>query len=233
MVSEPRASRPPSLTPWLLRCGLVAGPSFLVVFTADGATRPGYRPLRHPVSSLSLGPRGRVQVTNFAVTGALFLAAGAGLTRAAGPERGSKRDARLLEVAGMALLGSAVFATDPVSGYPAGSPDALSSPTITGTLHNLCGAGVFLGLPAAAAAAGWRALRQGRPGWAAYCAGTAATMLTAAIAAGAGFSQSPRLVNVAGLCQRVAIVTGFGWVSVRSGRALRQVTASGTRPAGR
>jgi hypothetical protein len=164
-----------------------------------------------------------VQVTNFAVTGALFLAAGAGLTRAAGPERGSKRDARLLEVAGMALLGSAVFATDPVSGYPAGSPDALSSPTITGTLHNLCGAGVFLGLPAAAAAAGW----------AAYCAGTAATMLTAAIAAGAGFSQSPRLVNVAGLCQRVAIVTGFGWVSVRSGRALRQVTASGTRPAGR
>jgi hypothetical protein len=37
------------------------------------------RPLRHPVSSLSLGPGGRVQVTSFAVTGLLYLAGAAGL----------------------------------------------------------------------------------------------------------------------------------------------------------
>jgi hypothetical protein len=112
-----------------LRCGLVAGPAFVIVFSADGATRPGYRPLRHPVSSLSLGPRGWVQVTNFAVTGALYLAAAAGLARAADP---------------------------------------------------------------------------------------------ATRAAGAGFSQSPRLVNLAGLFQRVSIVTGFGWLTARSEQALRQ-----------
>jgi hypothetical protein len=76
-----------SLTPqaWtrgLLRCGIAAGPVFVTVFLAEGAVRQGYRPLRHPVSSLALGPRGRLQSANFAVTGTLILAGAAGLARA-------------------------------------------------------------------------------------------------------------------------------------------------------
>ena len=75
--------------PWirrLLGCGLVAGPVFVSVFLAEGAARDGYRPLRHPVSSLALGPRAWVQAGNFVVTGTLFLAGAAGLSRAGGPE---------------------------------------------------------------------------------------------------------------------------------------------------
>ncbi len=49
---------------------------------AEGAVRDGYRPLRHPVSSLALGPRGWIQAGNFAVAGTLFLAGAAGLARA-------------------------------------------------------------------------------------------------------------------------------------------------------
>jgi hypothetical protein len=63
----------------LLYCGLAAGPVFVTTFLAEGAIRDGYRPSRHPVSSLALGPRGQVQTANFAVTGTLVLAGAAGL----------------------------------------------------------------------------------------------------------------------------------------------------------
>jgi hypothetical protein len=73
---------PKAWTRRLLRCGVAAGPAFMAVFLLEGAVRDGYRPLRHPVSSLALGPRGWIQAGNFALTGALFLAAAAGLARA-------------------------------------------------------------------------------------------------------------------------------------------------------
>jgi hypothetical protein len=231
-VSEAQTGRPASVTRWLLRCGLVAGPAFVIVFSVDGATRPGYRPLRHPVSSLSLGPRGWVQVTNFAVTGALYLAAAAGLARAADPATRARTDSGLVAVAAAGLIGAAAFRTDPVSGYPPGSPDVPVRPSRTGTAHNLLSAAVFLGVPAAAFADGWRALRRGRVGWGLYSAGTAMSMLAAMGAAGAGFGQAPRLVNLAGLLQRVSIVTGFGWLTARSEQALRPRLPHGDGVAG-
>src|SRR6266851_3237333 len=65
---------PGAWTRSLVRCGLAAGPVFVAVFGAEGAVREGYSPLRHPVSSLALGPRGWIQAANFAVTGTLVLA---------------------------------------------------------------------------------------------------------------------------------------------------------------
>jgi hypothetical protein len=70
LVEPARAQdRPTRWTRGLLCCGLAAGPVFVTTFLTDGATRNGYRPSRHPVSSLALGPRGWVQAANFAVTG--------------------------------------------------------------------------------------------------------------------------------------------------------------------
>jgi Protein of unknown function (DUF998) len=54
-------------------------PVFTATILAHGAVRDGYRPLRHMVSSLALGPGGWIQRANFAVTGALCLAGAAGL----------------------------------------------------------------------------------------------------------------------------------------------------------
>ncbi len=56
-----------------------AGPVFAAAFLVEGGVRDGYRPLRHPVSSLALGPRGWIQTANFAITGAACLAGAAGL----------------------------------------------------------------------------------------------------------------------------------------------------------
>jgi hypothetical protein len=211
-----------SVTRWLLRCGVVAGPVFVAAFLVDGATRPGYQPRRHPVSSLALGDRGWTQVTNFAVTGALYAAGAAGLSRSGGPGAGLA-GATAAGATAAGLLGAAAFPPDPVSGYPPGSPDAPERPSREGTAHNLTSAGVFLGIPAAALAVAARALRSGQPGWGLYSAGTAVSVLATAAAAGAGFSQSPRLVGVAGLFQRVSIVIGFTWLTALAGRSLREL----------
>jgi hypothetical protein len=200
----------------LLACGVAAGPVFVAVFLAEGAVRDGYRPLRHPVSSLALGPRGWLQTGNFAVTGVLVLAAAAGLARAGGPPAGGRAVPALIGAAGAGLISSAVFPTDPVSGYPPGTPAVPSRPSRAGAAHNLAAVPVFAGLAAAAD-------RR----WLAVCsAGTAVLMPAAVAVAGAGFGQSRRLVGVGGLFQRVSIIAGFAWLTALCARALRRASAS-------
>ena len=210
----------------LLRCGLAAGPLFVAVFLLEGAVRDGYRPLRHPVSSLALGPRGWIQAGNFAVAGTLLLAGAAGLARAGDRATSSRAAPALIGAAGAALIGSAVCTTDPVSGYPPGTPDALTQPSRTGIAHNLTAVPVFLGLPAAALAGGWRSWRDGQHRFGLYSAGTAVTMLTAMALAGAGFGQSPRLVSLGGLFQRASIITGFTWLTALFAQALRRTPST-------
>ena len=131
----------------------------------------------------------------------------------------------MIGAAGAGLIGSAVFTTDPVSGYPPGTPDALTRPTRTGIAHNPAAVPVFAGLPAAALASGWRSWRAGRHRFGMYSAGTAVAMLTTMALAGAGFGQSPRLINLGGLFQRASI-TGFAWLTALSAQALRRTPAT-------
>jgi hypothetical protein len=206
----------------MLSCGLAAGPVFVTAFLIQGAIREGYRPSRHPVSSLALGPRGWVQAANFAVTGALVIAGAAGLRRAGDPALSTRVGPALIGAAGAGLIGAAVFATDPVSGYPPGTPAAPIAPSPTGLVHNLVAVPVFVGLPAAALTSSWRSVRSGQRGFGLYSAVTGPAMFATAALAGAGFSQSPRLVNLAGLFQRASIVTGLGWLTALFARALKR-----------
>ena len=222
------ASSPAPWQAWtrrLLRCGVAAGPVFVAAFLVEGAVRDDYRPLRHPVSSLALGSRGWIQAGNFAVTGTLFLAGAAGLARAGDPAASRRAAPALIGAAGAGLIAAALFPTDPVSGYPPQAPGALTGPTRTGTAHNIAAVPVFFGLPAAALASGWRSWRAGQRRFGLYSAGTAVTMLATMALAGAGFGQSPRLVNFGGLFQRVSIITGFAWLTSLSVRALQRARA--------
>ena len=115
-----------------------------------------------------------------------------------------------------------------VAAGPPGTPGAVSPPSRAGTAHNLAAVPVFLGLPAAALACGWRSGRSGHRGFACYSAGSASAMLAAMALAGAGFGQSPRLVSLGGLFQRVSIISGFGWLAVLSARVLRRAPAGGS-----
>jgi hypothetical membrane protein len=77
--------------------------AFVVTFLVEGALRPGYRPWRHAISQLSLGPFGWVNIIGVLVAGASLLAFAAGLRVALPTGVGSTWAPRLLGVTGMGL----------------------------------------------------------------------------------------------------------------------------------
>jgi hypothetical protein len=199
----------------LYACGAAAGPGFVAAFLVEGATRPDYDPLRHPVSSLALGPFGWTQTASFLVAGMLAVAFAAGLVRLSGLRR--RVGAVLVGLWGAGLVGAGAFVTDPVSGYPPGTPPLPPEPSTVGTLHDLFSVLAFFALGAAcfvfAAGAGWR--------WAVYSVLSGAVFLGAFFLSGVGFQQDPSLVAVAGLWQRVSLTIGWLWLTALALRALR------------
>lgn len=209
----------------LLGCGVVAGPLFVGSFLAQGATRDAYSPKRHPVSSLALGPRGWVQIANFAVTGGLYLCFAVGLSRTLGARIRTRLGPVLLGAGAVGMLGAAAFRTDPVSGYPPGTPDRPTRASTLGVLHDLFSVPTFLCIPAAGLAFGRAFLRVGERGWAAYSAASGLGMLAAFALASLGFSQqhgpaARHFVEIGGALQRASIAIGVAWLTSLAARAL-------------
>jgi hypothetical membrane protein len=204
----------------LLACGVIAGPLFVLVFLVEGATRAYYDPLRHPVSSLAFGDSGWTQRANFLVAGLLMLAFAIGLRRALRPLEGSTWGPLLVGACAIGLLGAGFFVADPRSGYPPGAPDKRLDFTTHGVLHDLFSTLVLLALPAACFVFGrWFATREKR-GWAIYSMVSGVVFLGVFVLANAGFKQAEGLVAVAGLFQRVALIVGFGWLTLLAVRFL-------------
>lgn len=200
----------------LLACGVIAGPLFIVTFLIEGAIKPDYDPLRHPVSSLALGPFGWTQTANFIVTGLLTMAFAVGLLRMPGLRR--KVGAILIGIWAIGLLGAGAFLTDPLSGYPPGTQAVPIVATTSGALHDLFSVSAFFALAAAcfvlAGGAGWR--------WAIYSVLSGAAFLGAFFLSGVGFQQIEPFVEVAGLLQRICVLIGWTWLTVLALRLLRQ-----------
>ena len=116
------ADRRTAETRTLLACGVVAGPLFLAGSLVQAFTREGYDLGRHPISLLSLGDLGWLQVTNFVVTGALYVACAVGLRRALRPGSGGTWGPRLVGALGVGLVCAGLFVTDAGAGYPPGHP---------------------------------------------------------------------------------------------------------------
>ncbi len=206
----------------LLACGSIAGPLFTVGWLVEGATRTNYNSLRHPISSLALGDLSWTQVANFLVTGILTLAFAFGLRSALRPPRGSTWGPLLVGACAIGLLGAGIFATDPMSGYPPGTPNQLLHYSAHGALHQLFSAFVFLGLPAACLVFARRFAGWGYRGWAIYSAATAAVFAVAFVLASVAFSQTD-LVDFGGLFQRIALTAGFGWLTLLALHQLRSL----------
>ena len=80
----------------------------------------------------------------------------------------------MVATAAAGLIGSVVFHTDPVGGYPPGTPDMPARFSRAGIAHNLTAILVLARLPAAAASYGRRSWPASQPpGFAIYCAVTA------------------------------------------------------------
>src|SRR5688572_26771613 len=106
------SSNDSQLTSKLLTAGVLAGPFFIAVSLLQAFTRDGFDWIRHPASLLSLGDLGFIQIANFVITGALFIACAVGLKRILTAGVGWKWLPPLFAVVGVAFILCGVFVVD-------------------------------------------------------------------------------------------------------------------------
>jgi hypothetical protein len=123
------SSNESQLTSKLLTAGYIAGPFFIVVSLVQAFTREGFDWIRHPASLLSLGDLGFIQIANFVITGALFIACAVGLKRIVTDGVGRKWLSRLFALVGIAFILGGVFVADPAFGFPPGTPEGMPKTT--------------------------------------------------------------------------------------------------------
>jgi hypothetical protein len=222
------ADPPFAAVPARVALGAIAGPLFVSALTVIGA-RFGYDWRRHAVSSLAIGSLGWLQRSNFVLTGSLYLIGASGLRRCPRRIVGPALVPVLVGAAGVGLIGSGVFVTDPVGDFPPPSTDggnadtwapARVTPSRSGTLHNLSAIPIFIGIPLAGAVSALSAARSGKFRWAGYSAASSLVMVFGFVQFGAAFGDAPSPLAKGGIFQRISIAAGFGWLSVLSLHAL-------------
>jgi hypothetical protein len=122
--------------------------------------------------------------------------------------------------------------TDPVSGYPPGTPAFPDPGTTAGMLHDLFSVVAFFTLPIACWVMVRRFLSERRWVWAACSFVTPIVFLVLFFLSGIGFSQDAQFVDVAGVYQRACVTVGFAWLTLLALHLLGRVpatVAAGTR----
>lgn len=201
-------------TKWLLICGVIAGPLFTVIWFLQGLTRADYDPMRHPISSLSIGEFGWMQALNFLVIGTLTFVFSLGLRSALQSRGGSKWGPILIGLIGIGFIGAGLFVTDPMNGYPAGTPALPIQFTVVGRLHRLFSACFFLGLPGACFVLARLFAKNGKETWVMYSRATGIAFLIMFVITTLGFSQVAGLADYAGLLQRITVTIGLAWLTL-------------------
>ncbi|MET8388256.1 DUF998 domain-containing protein [Streptosporangium canum] len=166
------------------------------------------------IEILALGDFGWIQTANFIVAGLLTLAFVVGLRSALRPLGGATLVPVLIGAISLGLLGAGLFATDPVSGYPPETPDAILQYSTHGTLHDLFSMPTFLAWPIACIVSAVHFLRGRKSGWAIYSAATGLIFAGAFVLSSMGFAQVEALVDLGGLFQRIAVTVGFAWITL-------------------
>jgi hypothetical protein len=172
---------PTTQTTRLLACGIVAGPLFLAAWLIQAFTRDGFDPSRHPLSLLSLGELGWIQIANFVVTGLLYVACAIGMWRVLHPGRSGTWGPLLVGGLGIGLILAGSFTTDPGAGFPpgapAGAPEQLSW---HGVLHEVGFVVALVSWTAACFVLVRRFVALRRGGWLAACVATPLAVLVLA-----------------------------------------------------
>lgn len=196
----------------LLTGGAAAGPLFVAVGLAQAFTRGGFDPVRHPLSLLSLGDLGWIQIVNFVAAGLLFLGAATGLSRVLRGGRAGTWGPVLLGTFGVALIAGGVFLPDAGLGFPPGAPDTAVGDVSFGEMSwhaQLHGVGPVLGFTALSLASfvfARRALGLRQRAWAAL-----------SVAVGVSILVLGNIPNGTGnfVPLWIAIVLAFCWASAQ------------------
>lgn len=170
----------------LLAAGALGGPLFSLTAVVQELTRDGFDPRRHALSQLSLGDWGWVQITNFILTGPLFIACAVGLRRVLPPGRAGRWGPLLFGGFGAGLVMGGVFVTDPAYGFPPGTPEgAPEQLSWHGFVHGLAPVLAGIAIVAAGFVFARRFAAEGRRGWVVY------SVLAAVVFLVLGFASFP------------------------------------------
>lgn len=212
------------VTRFLIAGGAIGPLLFIIAILIEGATRPGYNAWHNYGSSLSLGELGWMQIANFLICGLLTLCFAVGLRQVLRTGRSSVGGPIMLGIFGVALIIAGIFVTDPSLGYPVGTHSS-GPQTLHGTIHGVAGLIAFSSLAIASFVMARRF--AGDPnwkGWALYSFITSALIAVFFIATTVVSALDENGVlpgSPTGLLQRIAIIVGWGWVTLLAIRLLR------------
>lgn len=197
-----------AVTRSMLGWGVLAGPIYLAVGLLLAATRTGFDLGEHPLSLLMLGDGGWMQRTNLLFSGLICAVAALGFWRAMNRDGSSSLAPVLLFGFAIGLVGSGIFAPDPVNGFP---PGAESEVTASGLLHLAFGTFQFVCLAVGCILTGRWAARRGDSGWSRYAQVSGAVILVGFVG-GAALSQSSAGV----VLLWITVVAGYSWIAATS-----------------
>ncbi len=197
----------------LLLAGLLAGPIYTATALSQVITRDGFDLTRHPLSLLSVGQLGWIQIGNFVLAGSLAIAFAMGLRRVIRDGRGSTWGPLLIGIYGLGLIAGGIFVPDPALGFPPGTPDGIPAVwSWHSTAHAFAPPIAFTALVIACVVFARRFAQDGERAWATY------TVMTAVVALLLSAFPSPEGMSVR---LAIAVVLGWAWVSAFALRLLK------------
>ncbi len=203
----------------LLTGAVVATPLFVALWAVQAFTRNGFRPTFHPMSLLSLGEWGWVQVINFVVVGLLIIGGGVGLGRTLGVGRLTRWAGILVALMGVGLVIAGLFVTDAGAGFPAGAPAGAPVMSWHGGVHQVGFVLTQFAFATVAIILAVKFARERQRGWAAACIIAVATAILVA-ALGEPETLAIRLVVSStielGLISTVALASLLGRIPNRT-----------------
>jgi len=192
----------PGRTEALLACGAAAGPLFIATVLVQDYTRAGVDPREQPLSLLTLGGIGWVQIGAFVAAGLLNIAFAAGISRATPHRRG----AQLIGGYGLGLIAAGTFLPDPAHGFPPGTPAGpATGMSLPARLHDIAALVVFGCLVGATAVFARRFAARGERIQALTSAAAGVAVLVLVVV-----SMDPGRTSEA---LRGAVLVGWGWAS--------------------
>ncbi|GAB3156324.1 DUF998 domain-containing protein [Micromonospora sonneratiae] len=199
----------------LLTCAAVAGPLWVTVSLAQAAIRDGFDLTRHPLSMLSNGSLGWLQITNFVLAGILTVLGAAGLRRALHDTPGGRWAPRLVLVSGVGMVAAGVFVMDPADGFPVGTPYGMPEALTWHSYgHMAAGSIAFTALIAACYVLGHHFGRAGERG-----AAVSSRIAGTALLLGNGWAMSGG--RAGSLTLAVGAIAAMLWISTVAARYRR------------
>ncbi len=198
------------LTQGLLICGITLAPLFFVVLIIQFFTRAGFDVRRTPISLLSLGDLGWIQIANFIIAGLLALACAIGMRRAFAGSKGGTWGPLLIAACGLGLILAGTFHPDAGYSFPPGAPAGMVLPMSGHAIvHYVAFAIIFIPLIAACFVFFRRFRALGQHGWSIYSVATG-IVIPVFIAVGFTTNTIPAITVTAAIA--------LGWVSAVAAR---------------